>query len=120
MGMREVAMDHCTKCASHHDSLAKTFRKLSKTHSKIADATKDPSLAEHHRDLSKSHAAVAEVHDDAREHFEARREQLANGSGADVVDSHESAGDPLMHAAAANLLDPDGRLDFRKMVSAEF
>jgi len=120
MGMREVAMAHCAKCAGHHDALAKSNRKMAKSHSAIADNTTHKTIALHHQDLAKAHGAIAESHDEMREHFEARREQLANGSGADVVDSHADAGDVLMHSAAANLLDADGRIDFRKLVSAEF
>jgi hypothetical protein len=119
LGNREAAMAHCAKCAEHHDALAKCHRRMAKSHSQIADANKDPTLAEHHRDLSKPRGTIAESHDEMREHFENRREALANGSGADVIDSHESAGDSLMHSAAANLLDVDGRIDYRKFIAAE-
>jgi hypothetical protein len=116
---RETEMAHCAKCAEHHGGMSQAHRQLATIHSQIAQRGSDPVLAEHHRDASKCHNTIAEHHDDMRAHFEARREALANGSGADVVDSHEDSGDRLMHAATAHLLDVDGRLDLRKLVSAE-
>jgi hypothetical protein len=117
---RETEMAHCAKCMTHHDALAKCHRKMAKAHSAIADNTADQTVALHHRDLAKAHGATAESHDEMREHFEARREALANGSGATVVDAHQNSGDVLMHVAANHLLDVDGRVDLRRLVSAEF
>src|SRR5271168_2078316 len=108
---REMMMEHCSKIAGHNDAMAKMCRKLAKSHSKIADAHSDQSMATHYRDVAAHHENMAKVHDDMQEHAETMREKLANGSGAEQMETHADAGDILMNSAAARLLGTDGEFD---------
>jgi hypothetical protein len=113
MNAKELICSHCTKSASHHDALAKAHRKIAKAHVAAADAGKDQTIAQAHRDLATHHVAVAEVHDDQQKHFELMREELAEASDAEVLDSRQDSTRDMQHAArdgflrAIGVLPPD-------------
>ena len=81
--------DHLGKSAQHHATCSALHEKLHKSHSAIADAVEDPTVGACHRDLAGHHKKLAAAHTERQQDFQALREELAAGSGADVLDSHE-------------------------------
>ena len=90
MKIKEIVDGHLKKSSAHHDALAKCHRSLSKAHGDAAEAHTNQVVAQAHRDIAKCHSDLSKAHEMRQADFEALRESLAAGSGADVFDSHES------------------------------
>jgi hypothetical protein len=90
MTVKELADEHLKKSAAHHDALAQHHGKISKCHKDAASSHSDQTVAQAHRDLAEHHETIAKAHAQRGEDFEALRQSLAEVSGAEVFDSHES------------------------------
>jgi hypothetical protein len=99
MTVKEHLDSHLKKSSVHHDAMARANRRLAECHKAAANAHENQTIASAHRELSEHHESVAKAHQARQEDFEALREQLAAGSGAEVFDSREGETRNMQHAA---------------------
>ena|SRR5271170_1196466 len=118
---RAEQMDDFQKVADFHDHKAGLFRKHARQHTAAAEACEktNPTLAESHRDMAKTCMEHSDGHEVERDRMLTKREKLNNGSNAAEMDNQSDAGE-MMRSAASHLLDADGQIDFRKLISAEY
>jgi hypothetical protein len=105
--------EHFRKKAEHHKERVDQhmdWARLNKTRAEHHDAT-DPLQAQFHRDEADLHKAAAVTHSKMQRHYEAQREQLAAGSGADVFDSRESSSRELQDIGKTNFRKACGLLE---------
>lgn len=108
---REHVEQHLKEQAAHHAEKAKQIRKRAASHEALAKShAANQETAQHFRDLASCDKAEAAEHESQQASFEAKREQLAAGSGATVFDSHEDSTRDMQDNATSDFLKRCGVL----------
>lgn len=94
MRTHEHLLEHFSKSATHHRTMADVHKKIAEAHESVAKAHADanPEAAAGHRDIGQFHSDLSQHHSARARHYAATHESLS-GVEPELLDEHSDAGD---------------------------